>query len=365
MYRPLHLLNPHSELHLKSHAGKLQWEMKKLPRRISLPSALKEMDFFKIFQNGLAQQIYYFKPETIFQSISAGYDSGVLLENLVDLKYSPITATHGLEKSDDVLIGKKRAHIVNCPHHYIGDFYQLKHDQLKQLIMDYSLLTGGFGPVPESITYDYNKRFQKFASFFVCGEGGEFYRNARQSREYFHQSHMTPMETCQKYLNLKYDKNVYLDRIDQLYGLETTFENFLLEEYYYKKNFRKYQIMKEFGIKITPMANPFLYQLVTERASCEKRDTDLIMDQLTPAKTHYPLKNKITQSCLDIDLFFKKINQLALETFQSPSLLTSLGINEKLIYSDLQKNRASSRDKWFISRIITLRFFLESFPMTK
>ena len=312
---------------------------------------------FNLLQKGIKERIELIKPDAIVHMISAGIDSGILLYNFKKLGINVHTATFGYGDSDDVIIGRERANKLNYKFTTSDKFFYLECELYGSLIKEYSILTGGIGIVSEIATFYFDKELEKYGDVFVFGEGGEFYRNRLESEEYFGNNYLTPQSTFEKFMTDKYKASFYIEKVYEKYGRNRTFEKFYLKEKHPKNLYRKYLLLGNIGMKLTPLVNKYLLNFIYNKTTITERESLTVLNSFVKDDC-YKILNKINKPFMNINHFWSLINTEFKKLLRNGYDLSSLGINVENMLKYIENDNIDEKDKWFLCRICNLSSYL-------
>lgn len=359
-YTPITLLEADNVLKVSSdqNSSELQFEsyVKSDDMDISIVAGMTAVE---ILQHGILQRINYLGDQGLLHMISAGYDSGILLQNFRKLGISVRCVTQGRHDCDDVLIGRERAKSCGYEHFHCDKFNSLDQNQLFNLLGEYSYLTSGIGPIPEINTLSFFQEIKSLGFVFLFGEGGEFFRNRLQGDAYFKQTYMTPVDEYMKYLRQPYSQDGYINRIKSKYGNRVdVYESFYMKEKHPKNLYRKYSLARQYGLKATFLTNKYLLNFIYSQTTLEYRNTEQVMHDLLPSELYFELKHDVKVDYLSIDNFYDRIGNVFLNYSDGGYDLNELGIDHARIVEDLKNKKLTLKGKWFISRILNLFIYL-------
>lgn len=359
IYRPIRHLESNSILSVKANKrNSLEISTRKLDRILDY-SDYANASPSEILQDGILKRVSYLDLDKVVLLLSAGYDSGVILECFRHLNIPTVCGTFGLPDSDDVVIGRERARICRYEHYYSEDFFALDKNGLHDLLTEYSLGSGGIGPATEMEFLHGIKNVSQYGKAIVHAVAGEFFRSSLKSREYFSDVYLTPEDTISRYTYGEYDKGKYADMIYQRYGPEDTLKKFYVEERHPKnvcKN--KNHMTGKYGILLVPLANKYLYNYIFSKVDSETRNSGEVMQWLRPEKKYFQLENKINKPYMNINQFFSRIEGILTDYLLNGYDMTKVGVNTEAILHNIKNSTCTERDKWFLSRILNLSMCL-------
>lgn len=312
----------------------------------------------QLLRQAIEARLARFGNGPVIVPISAGHDSGVLLEHLHALGAERVVcATFGPPDCDDVLVGRQRAELCGYPHHHWDILADLSDEETRELLEFYAKATAGIGPATEILFAAFARRVANEGNIFILGGAGEFYRDYLKSKDWFGENYLTPDATLRRYTEFRTDPAGMLRRIEESLGEENTLRAFYIHERYPKNMNRKNQVLKSLGTPVNPFSDSALFDSVGEQAS-----TGDTLDFLRPETrvTGFPYPHKTTTPLFNVRSFLAKVREAFLELLDATLPFENFGLKPEAIRSDVANQAASDRDIWFLSRLLNLLTFLRS-----
>lgn len=361
-YQPINYLKSNSVLTVRvGSKRKLDVSTYKLEREFDY-DGYADATANEILQDGIVKRVKHLDLDKIVFTVSAGLDSGILLESFCQLDIPVVCVTNGFSDSDDVLIGRKRSEICKYKHIHYGNFYNLSRDEIKNLLLEYVINSGGIGPIAEAEFLLFLKYICQYGKAIIHGIGGEFYRNRYPSEEYFMANYLTTNETVSKYVFGDYHKEKYLNLINETYNQDVwgnAFEKFYLEERHPNNVcVNKNHMIRPYGMFLSPLVNKHLHSFVFSKSKLGKRTSGEVLHWLRPEKKFFPLENEICKPAIDISCFLSATGDIFEEYIINGFDLATIGINTRNVLKSIRKLDCTERDKWFLARIFNLSMYL-------